>query len=410
MKKAWQMATVSILTGIVFAIGLFKVPPTMMVLMDVFHVDMTVVGLTMSVGAIASAISALPGGVIMQKLGPKKLGLIAITEGAVGCLIGLFTTNYTLFLVGRALEGAAFGIIAIVVSGIIAIWFPPEKRGLPMSIFTLWVSLGMLTILNVTNLLVPRFGWKGVWWFHLILLGICFVLFAVVIGYPKKTEAEEKAEMAQPTVSILEGFRSKGAWLLGMVFFTYSITNAAFTTFYPTYLQQNLGMDMAASNLYTSISTLGMLACGIFIGFLLNRMKNRNHPNLLIIAAALTSIFTYVQFQIEAVSILPVFLFLIGVIYQSSPPIIFTIAPDVATSPRTIGATLSVVTLCSAMGGIVGPSILGPIVAASSGNWSAVSIPLLVITLIGLVASILLNGYVKSKTLNQNLAVGGSEN
>lgn len=389
MKKAWLMASVAILTGIVFAIGLFKVPPIMLLLMQEMQIDMTVIGLTMSVAAIAGAISALPGGAIMQKIGSKNLGIIAIAIYMAGCVIGLISTNFTIFLLSRALEGAAFGSMALVISGIISIWFPAEKRGLPMSIFSLWISLGMLTILNMANLIVPNFGWRGLWWFHLILLAICGVLFIFVIKYPENMAHKSSVnDSSQPKISILEGFKSPGAWLLGIAFMTTSIGNTAFNTFYPTFLQQSLGLDMAASNLYTSISTGGMIACGLLIGFLLNRVKNKNHPIILLIAVCLTAAISYAQFQITSVAVLPVFLFFLGVIFQSAPPIFFTIAPDTATRPETIAATLAVITTCSAVGGIIGPMILGPIVAASAGKWAAVSMPLLLILLIGVLASL----------------------
>ncbi|QSX07658.1 MFS transporter [Alkalibacter rhizosphaerae] len=396
MKKAWTMATIAILTGIVFVIGLYKVPPTMVLLMSDLQIDMTVVGLTMSVCAIAAMIASLPGGAIMQKFGPKSVGIAAIIMAALGCIIGIVSNNFTVFLIGRALEGASFGIIAIVVTTIIAIWFPAEKRGLPMSIFTLWVSFGMLIIFNVTNLIVPSFGWRGVWWLHLLLLGVFLVLFATVINYPEK-QVDSGQQSVQPQVSILEGFKSLGAWILGIIFLLYAVGNVIFNTYYPTFLQQSLGLELSTSNFYTSIATLGMLFCGVTIGIVLNKVKNKNHPFLLFLAMILSTAVSYYQFRITAIAYLPVILFFFGVIWQMVPPILHTIAPDVATGPETIPATLSVVTVCSAVGGMIGPVILGPIVAAANGNWAATGFPLLLILFVGVLASVFLMFMMKKK-------------
>lgn len=407
MKKAWTMASIAILTGIVFVIGLYKVPPTMVLLMSDLKIDMTVVGLTMSVCAIAATIVSLPSGALMQKFGPKRLGIAAILMAAVGCIIGIASNNFMVFLMGRALEGASFGMIAIVVTTIIAVWFPAEKRGLPMSIFTLWVSFGMLIIFNVTNLIVPSFGWKGVWWMHLILLVIFLVLFATVIAIPAKQESSGE-ETSQPQVSVLEGFKSLGAWLLGIIFLLYAIGNVIFNTYYPTFLQQSLGLDMATSNFYSSIATIGMLFCGITIGFVLNKVKNKNHPNLLFGAMILSAAVSYFQFKITAVAYLPLILFIFGVIWQMVPPILHTIAPDAATRPETIPATLSVVTVCSAVGGMIGPMILGPIVVAANGNWAATGFPLLLILLIGVIASVALIFMMKKKYQQTTIQEAGA--
>ncbi|UWG96728.1 MFS transporter [Dehalobacter sp. DCM] len=402
MKKAWLMATVALITGIVFTMGLFKVPPTMILLMQDLHVGIGIIGLTMSVCAIASAVISLPGGAIMQKVGFKKFGIAAIIISILGTVIAIIGTSFTTMLISRIIEGACVGMMFITIPAIISAWFPPEKRGLPMAIFSLWMSIGMLIIFNLTNMVVPSYGWKGLWWLSAILLAMMGVIFALVIKKPAN-EAAQTASQSPVTakVPLSVGFKSLSAWLLGITFATFAITNTAFNSFYPTFLQQSLGLDMASANSLTSITTIGSIVGGVIVGIILNKIKNKNHGILLIVSMILAGVFAFVQFNISSNGILIPFVIVCGVVYQMAPPILFTMAPDVAPMPEAIPVTISIVTLGSALGGILGSAIIGPIVEASKGNWNAVSIPLLGILAIGIIASVLLQVIRSKKAVRQ---------
>ncbi|UWG98703.1 MFS transporter [Dehalobacter sp. DCM] len=392
MKKAWLMAIVAICSGVVFAISLFKVPPTMVLLMQEFNVSIAVIGLVMTAIAITSTVIALPGGAIMQKIGPKNMGLAAMACTLIGNLIGTFSSNFSLLIFSRAIEGFGFGLISLVVPTIIAAWFPAQKRGLPMAIWSLWVSIGMLIIFRMTNVIVPQFGWKGSWWLVTILFIIVGILFALIVRLPKEGEGANEPKLEQgEKVSLLEGFKSPMAWLLAIIFIAFGWPCAAFSGFYSTFLQQALGLDMAAANSIVSYATIGMIIGGILIGLLLNRIKNKNHGLVLIIIMALAAVFFYLQFEIKAVAILVPFVFASGVIQQLIPPTIFTIAPTAAGSPERIAATMGIISLGANLSGILSNTFTGPLVASFGGVWSKLSIFMLVITLVGVVAAIVLN-------------------
>ncbi len=403
MKKAWTIGIVAILTGIIFSIGMFKVPPTMVLVMKEMNAGLGVAGLLMSMVGLASTVLALPGGAIMQKIGPKKLGLASIAFALVGNILGAVSQSMSMLLVSRLIEGIGFGMIGLVVPAIIAAWFPAEKRGLPMAIWTLWISIGMLAIFNVTNVIVPSFGWRGVWWFATILFVAAAIIFGLFIKLP---EAGENPEMDTPAekVSILEGFKAPGAWMLAIIFCVFGFGNGAFTGFYPTYLVKSLGMNMAVANSYSSVATVGMMIGGILMGIILNRIKNKNHGIVMIACLIITGIFFYFQFKITSVAVVLPFMIAIGIVFQMIPPIIFTMAPDVATRVETIPATMGIIMVGQNLGGIFSTAVVGAVVERAGGVWDAATIPLVSAILVGLVAAVVLQRIVKNKnTINVSL-------
>lgn len=398
MKKAWLMAIIAIMSGIVFAICLFKVPPTMVLLMQQYNVGIAVIGLVMTAMAVTSTIIALPGGAIMQKIGPRNMGLAAMACALIGNLIGTFSTSFSLLIFSRAIEGFGFGLISIVVPAIIAAWFPAQKRGLPMAIWSLWVSIGMLIIFSLTNVIVPNFGWKGSWWLVSILFVVFGTLFALIIKLPKEGEGANEPKAPQnEKVSLLAGFKSPMAWLLAIIFICFGWPCAQFSGFYSTFLQQGLGLDMAAANSVVSYATIGMIIGGIVIGILLNRIKNKNHGIVLIIIMAIVGVFYVLQFQIASAAILVPFVFASGFVQQLIPPTVFTIAPSAAKRPELIAAMMGIISLGSNLSGMFSNTFTGPMVASFGGDWSKLSGLNLGISLVGVIAAITLSVLLSKK-------------
>ncbi len=398
MKKAWMMAAIAIATGIVFVMGLFRIPPTMILLMQDMKIDLAAIGLLMTVCSFAGAAFTLPSGALMQKIGPKNMGLMAIVISIIAIAIQAVSSSFALHLAGRVLEGITFGMMSMVIPAIIAIWFPAEKRGLPISIFSLWVSIGMLLVFNITNFIVPSFGWRGLGWFNVMLFIAVGVVFAVLVKYPAKI-APDQADQAQAATkaSSAEGFKSPGAWLLGLIFALAGFANGAFSGFYPTYLVQSLKLDMASANAYASIATVGMMAGGIIIGFVLNKVNYMKHTFVLIISIMLNAVFAFALFNFTNIGLIVPFLLTMGFVFQLVPATIFTIATAVASRPEAMAPTMSIVNFGISLGGILANSTIGPMVKAAGGRWNAVSMPLLLSTFAGLVLSVILHTMLTKK-------------
>ncbi len=75
---AWVILTVVLLASVAGSLNQFKPPPLIPVLMDAFRIDLGQAGLLMSSFALAGLVLVLPAGVILQRLGPKLAGSIAL--------------------------------------------------------------------------------------------------------------------------------------------------------------------------------------------------------------------------------------------------------------------------------------------------------------------------------------------
>ncbi|MFA6809193.1 MAG: MFS transporter [Eubacteriales bacterium] len=398
-NKAWLITIIVFLAGVVFSAGNYKVPATMVVVMEDMHTSMTMGGWLMSLGIVAGIILALPAGGIMTKTGPKKMGLFSLACALAGNVIGGLAPNFSVLMFGRLIEGIGFGLIGVVAPAIIAMLFPPEKRGLPMAVWTLWIGVGLLFIFTATNAVLPAFGWRGVWWLVAILAAIDLVLFTIFVQLPESEAEISGQEKFKPEqVSVIEGFKSPGSWLLGIIFGCYAFAVQSLITYIPTFMVQEAGMDVTTANMYSSVLTFGMIGGGITMGFVLSIVKKRTR--LLLFSMLLTAIFMYLTFKVTVPGMIMPFMIAIGLVYSMLPPVIFTVAPDFAISPATIGVTMGIIILGQNLGGFVAPILIGAVVEGSGGAWNTATVPLLVVGIVGMISAILLSMVNKKKTVD----------
>lgn len=138
VRTAWVIVVIAFLGGLALASAQNKVPPCIDVVMAYFNIGETDAGWLTSVFTIMGMITAIPASWLLRKFGAKKIGVISLLCAAVGSALGAFSTELWMLMATRVLEGVGVGMIAVVGSAIISMWFPAEKRGLPMGVWGSW--------------------------------------------------------------------------------------------------------------------------------------------------------------------------------------------------------------------------------------------------------------------------------
>ena len=90
---AWVILAVVYLASVASALNQFKVPPVLPVLIRAFNLSLSNAGMLMSIFSVTGLILALPAGFIMQRLGLKITGLIAVGAVFIGSGLGTFCST-----------------------------------------------------------------------------------------------------------------------------------------------------------------------------------------------------------------------------------------------------------------------------------------------------------------------------
>lgn len=298
--NAWIIYATILLTAIIFAIGQFKVPPTMTAAMADLGIGLTQGGLLMSIVAITAIVLALFGGMLTVRFRPKTLAISAICCALAGNLVGYAAPSFELLLFSRLLEGLGYGLQTAIMPTIIAEIFPENKRSIPMALYSMWVSIGMLFIFNFSNVLSVSWGWRSCWLFCAALFLVALVLFAFVVKEPQDSAlgADGTTWQEQKRAIGIEA-KNPSIWCLTLVFTIFGLGCSAFSTFAPTFCVQALGMDPAAANTDTGFLTFGMIAGALMMTGIL-AVYRRSRSVLLIVATVITGVFFALSFLLNA--------------------------------------------------------------------------------------------------------------
>ncbi|KZE32679.1 nitrate/nitrite transporter [Crenobacter luteus] len=136
-------------------------------------------GLMVATPTLAGALLRIVFGVLVDKIGPKRSGLIAqlIVIGALAAawLIGVNSFEAALLLgLFLGVAGAAFAVALPLASR----WYPPEHQGTALGIAGAGNSGTVFAALFAPGLALA-YGWQNVFGLALIPLGLAFLVFAV---------------------------------------------------------------------------------------------------------------------------------------------------------------------------------------------------------------------------------------
>jgi predicted MFS family arabinose efflux permease len=390
---AWVILFVVILASVAAPLNQFKVPPLLPVLIEAFRLDLSQAGALMSIFSFTGLILALPAGLILQRLGPKATGLIAVACLVIGSGWGALAGGVGLLLATRVIEGVGMALIAVVAPASIALWFPPHSRGTPMGLWATWVPLGSVIMYNLAPTLGTSVGWQAVWWTGAAFSLLAFVLYWLFMRLPPTAAAERRAAQdargdpgdGKPP-SLATALANRDIWLLALQFACFNVAFIGFATFFPTFLAEERAYSLAQAAFITSLSTLVALGGAPLAGWLSDRLGSRRWfiaPPFLIVAAMMVLPFHLTGWPLYAL------MALLGLVSVATPTATFAAAPEVMGDPRAAGLGLAVISLGMNLGIVIGPLFFGMFVETM--GWAVAGYWLIPVCLLGFLSGWLVN-------------------
>jgi MFS family permease len=376
---AWIILIVVFLASVAAPLNQNKVPPLMPVLMDAFEITLSQAGLLMSVFSITGLILALPTGIILQKIGPKVTGLIALGSLVAGSALGAFSSSMGLMLTSRVIEGVGMGLIAVVAPAVIALWFPPEKQGIPMGVWATWVPVGSVIMMLLAPRLGLAAGWQSVWWVGAGFSLVVFALYGFLLRTPPVLTDSDIPVVSPPRLN--SALANKDIWLLALAFTCFNFVFMPLVTYYPTFLSEVRGYTLADASLITSISTIVVLFSAPLAGWLSDRIGSRKL--ILTVPFLVAAVIMLLPFKVVGWQIY-LLMALFGLVAGAVPTATFAAAPEVMKNPQLAGLGLAVIMVGQNLGMFAAPVIFGTLV--ESIGWAAAGYWLIPVALVGFVA------------------------
>jgi len=181
---------------------------------------------------------------------------------------GLARSFWQMFL-PRSLVGIGEASYATISPGIIADYYPEERRGRALAIFYAAIPAGSALGFILGGALAEQFGWRSAF-FIVGLPGLLFAILALAIREPKRgaAEAGATARLAPPSwLATYEMLWRNSVYVtvtLGYVAYTFAM--GGLVGFMPAFLERYNGMTTAQANQVFGILTVVSGLVGTFVG------------------------------------------------------------------------------------------------------------------------------------------------
>ncbi len=346
------------LVALLYLLGFFqRMAPAVMVeeLMRDFQINGAIMGNLSATYFYAYALMQIPTGLLVDKIGPRRLSSCACLVFAGGVLIFAWAPTLHFAYLGRMLIGASVAVAFVTCMKLAGHWFPTNKFATVTGVSLLFGNIGGILAGIPLSEAVAGVGWRTA----MAASGIIGLITAVVMwlvirddpgdyGYASYAHASVQKKGNLPALAALRSVMGRGdTWLL---FFAGGLSTAPVLVFAGLwgvpYLVQVHGLDRSQAAGITSTMLVAWAFGGPLLGALSDRIGLRRLPYLLstFCAMLLWAVFLFVD--MSSTLLYPL---LASIGFFSGAVIIgFAFAREV-NHPGASGAT----------GGVVNMSVLG---------------------------------------------------
>jgi ACS family glucarate transporter-like MFS transporter len=365
--------------------------------------DPVATGFILSAFAWAYALAQIPGGLLLDRFGTKRIyagaialwSLLTAAQGLVGFVPGL-TAVATLFVL-RFLVGLAEAPSFPGNARLVAAWFPGSERGTASAIFNSAQYFSLVAFAPLMGWLVHSHGWRSVFWVMGTLGLVGAATFVRYIHSPVRHPAINGAELAYIEAGGgLVHMEERGAdtarafsWpnlgrllssrmMLGIYLGQYCINVLTyfFVTWFPIYLVKERGLNIMEAGFAAAAPALCGFGGGLAGGFLSDRIlkatgdldRARKIPLVIgMLLATLIIACVWADSETMVVVLMAIAFFGKGVASLG-----WAVMADVAPK-QLAGLSGGVFNMFGNIAGIVTPIVVGFIVAATgSFDWALV--------------------------------------
>lgn len=282
----WVVYSVAVLAFTV-AVMLTSISVVVPDLMRDLKITATEIGMIAAVYSMVYAIMQIPGGILADRLGPRKVMTIFLIIGFGGILLFSWAPTYRFNLWGRTIT--AFGVSVLYVNHIKVIrgWFTTEEMGLVMGIGASINSIGSLIATPVLAYLTLSIGWR----ITFSIIGVLTLLFSILCWFFVRDHSPTVEIKLDSSDGIWDQFQTSWKLLTSnrqfillflITFFSYGGVAMVFNTWGIPYLMQSFNFTkMKAAWFLTFTSLLGLLGAP-FWGYLSDKVVKRRKPFLVI--------------------------------------------------------------------------------------------------------------------------------
>ena len=369
----------ALLIGIAMWAPIYCVAPMEPIIKDHLLLTHTQTGLLLSAPVLMVVVTAIPAGLVSDRVGIKKtigLGLVMMAAGAV---LRSTATDFTSLLAYTFIFGFGFGWTFPNLQKLVSIYFEKDKANVAMGIVQSGFPIGTALGLAITvPIILPIAGtYQGVFLIWSIPTIIAAVSWWILIKQP----SSKSSHIEKPSTSITSfrnAFSNKHLWLVAVLMFIHTFTFRNWSGWAPVMMMLK-GTSPGLAGLIASVTVWAVLPTFLLAPRLSHRIGLRK-PFLwvpFIVSAIAFWVARYITINTSWFIML-----LVGVASGTRYTTLMAL-PLELTHESEVGVASGMLLSIGYVGGVIGPLIGGRILDITQN----LDLSLLVLTILSLAAT-----------------------
>ncbi|MEJ8546745.1 MFS transporter [Brevibacillus borstelensis] len=372
-ERRWQMGVLLIVwMAFLFSfVDRLSWPPIMPLASQDLGLSKAEAGSYMTAFYIGYVITQLPGGLLTDRFGYRKvllgsffiMGLFTVSMG----MINSYHTGFAL----RVLAGLGSGAVFSACVRAIFDWFPAKGRGTAMGFFMTASSLGV----SVVNMFVPTVAGSYSWKTAFFVAG-ALPLLGLVLGYfflREKTSAAEQRAQGESSASFWKDvgqlFKNRNLMVTGFSGFCAMWATWGTATWANTYMNKGLGISLVEAGVIMSIYGVTALLCKPIIGILSDVLKVKRKTLLFIVLFLFGPVLMWFAMTTNA-SMLYIAAAILGIAAFVYSPIMNNYIGELVPR-RLVGTATGFVNTIWQLGSLISPLAVGAVLDATNSYFFA---------------------------------------
>lgn len=163
------------------------IAPAIPTLRAAFGIDNSQVALVTIVYVLFSLCSTAPMASLSDRYGRRRMYLLNVGLFTLGSLTVALAPNFTILLLGRALQGTGSGGVTPTASAVIGDTFPVEQRGKALGLIGATFGMAFLIGPVLASLILVALSWH---WLFLLNLPVALLIFVLGLRYLPTSRAD----------------------------------------------------------------------------------------------------------------------------------------------------------------------------------------------------------------------------
>lgn len=340
----------------------------------------TQAGMLMSAYSLGYALISLPGGVLSDLLGYKRVIVGCMVGAAIFCFLFPFCSVLILFILIRFLLGVSHGSIPSASAKAIALNYSREQRVMIQSIWFMGGSIGGCIAAWVGARLIT-IDWALAYY----SVAVCYIISGLLILSTLKNIETPQIREKKPTSGHKKSFitllADRNVIILAVSVFAFNLVLNG-SIWFPSFLKQKFNLSLIDIGYIQSINAFIGIITPLVCGYLCSKLFN-NRENIFIFISSVITAVCFLIFTLSSSVMIVIASFALSMLTSMFTFITIKNLPHKIITEEFIGTSMGLITAISSFGGFVAPTLLGFIIDHSGNKFGYAYYTLAIITLFG---------------------------